>query len=150
MDQTRPINCLKWNIRTTLPMHSEMSTPPSRRILDFLRRSHFTCCSACDLRFRSRKTRHSGYDCYKRFMSWYVRCYCCTMMRCELVHNRQQPRTSFGDSRCMSLQGTSSCVDTLTVSCLIDSLDHLRLRSKSSATPHPVATFTGSDSSSNY
>jgi hypothetical protein len=63
-------------------------------------------------------------------MLLYVRCYNCTRMKCKLIHSCQQPRTSFEDTRCQSLQRISSCEDNLTVSCVIDNLDLLQLRTR--------------------
>jgi transposase InsO family protein len=48
--------CLKWNLHTTPLVHSELSTHLSRRILAFLVRSLYTCCSACDFQSRFCKT----------------------------------------------------------------------------------------------
>jgi hypothetical protein len=60
MDQAGQTCCLNWNLRTTPLVRSELSTPPSRPVLGSLLRSPLTCCSACDLRFRFRKTYHNG------------------------------------------------------------------------------------------
>jgi hypothetical protein len=129
-DQSGRIYCLTWNSRTTPLVRSESSTPTLRRNLAFLLKSHLACCSQCDLRFQFRKTLRSDLNNYMRFMLWYVRCYICTRTECKLAQNRRQHRTSFDETRCQSLQGVSSCEECLTVSCVIDNLVLLHLRSR--------------------
>jgi hypothetical protein len=57
LDLTGQTCCLKWNLRTTLLVRSELNTHPSRLIVGSLLRSLLICYSTCDLLFLFHKTR---------------------------------------------------------------------------------------------